>query len=223
MSRRPPRALGDPEIGAITVAECGEELVDMRVFAPEIPWSTEYDEPSGAFAHVRRGLGQRLKEAARALPNGAHLMLVEGHRPPQTQQAYFDEYAQQLVAECGALEGAELRRLASLYISPVDVAPHVAGGAIDLLLIDDGGTLLDMGTAINATPEETDGAVSLNAANISDEARGNREVLARALLASGLVNYPSEWWHWSYGDRYWAYETEAPAALYGPRSLRGSA
>jgi D-alanyl-D-alanine dipeptidase len=31
-----------------------------------------------------------------------------------------------------------------------------------------------------------------------------------------LVNYPTEWWHWSYGDRYWALMTGAPAALYGP-------
>jgi zinc D-Ala-D-Ala dipeptidase len=30
------------------------------------------------------------------------------------------------------------------------------------------------------------------------------------------VNYPTEWWHWSYGDRYWAVMTDAPAALYGP-------
>ena len=32
----------------------------------------------------------------------------------------------------------------------------------------------------------------------------------------GLVNYPTEWWHWSYGDRYWALISGADAALYGP-------
>ena len=21
-----------------------------------------------------------------------------------------------------------------------------------------------------------------------------------------LWNYPAEWWHWSYGDRYWAFQ-----------------
>jgi D-alanyl-D-alanine dipeptidase len=30
------------------------------------------------------------------------------------------------------------------------------------------------------------------------------------------VNYPTEWWHWSHGDRYWALLTGAEAALYGP-------
>jgi zinc D-Ala-D-Ala dipeptidase len=36
------------------------------------------------------------------------------------------------------------------------------------------------------------------------------------LCREGLVNYPTEWWHYSYGDRYWALATGAAAALYGP-------
>jgi hypothetical protein len=27
--------------------------------------------------------------------------------------------------------------------------------------------------------------------------------LGGGLTAAGMVNYPTEWWHWSYGDRYW--------------------
>jgi D-alanyl-D-alanine dipeptidase len=29
-------------------------------------------------------------------------------------------------------------------------------------------------------------------------------------------NYPTEWWHWSSGDRYWALITKADNAIYGP-------
>lgn len=47
-------------------------------------------------------------------------------------------------------------------------------------------------------------------------ARANRDVLGDALSAAGLVNYPTEWWHWSFGDRYWALGTGAPSAHYGP-------
>jgi D-alanyl-D-alanine dipeptidase len=36
------------------------------------------------------------------------------------------------------------------------------------------------------------------------------------LDGAGLVNYPTEWWHWSFGDRYWALTTGAAAAVYGP-------
>jgi hypothetical protein len=37
-----------------------------------------------------------------------------------------------------------------------------------------------------------------------------------ASWSAGLVNYPTEWWHWSYGDRYWALLTGADHAIYGP-------
>jgi zinc D-Ala-D-Ala dipeptidase len=33
---------------------------------------------------------------------------------------------------------------------------------------------------------------------------------------SGFVCYPSEWWHWSYGDKYWAFLTNNESALYSP-------
>ena len=33
------------------------------------------------------------------------------------------------------------------------------------------------------------------------------------------MNYPTEWWHWSYGDRYWALvDRRATPPLYGPPS-----
>jgi hypothetical protein len=41
-------------------------------------------------------------------------------------------------------------------------------------------------------------------------------LLREALAAVGMVNYPTEWWQWSYGDRYWALSTGAGHALYAP-------
>jgi len=40
------------------------------------------------------------------------------------------------------------------------------------------------------------------------------------MTVAGFVNYPTEWWHWSYGDRYWAYATHRSAAIYGPVEVR---
>jgi D-alanyl-D-alanine dipeptidase len=72
---------------------------------------------------------------------------------------------------------------------------------------------------MNANPEDNAGACYTHADNIGAEARAHREILGKALSGAGLVNYPTEWWHWSYGDRYWALTTGAPAALYGPAEL----
>ncbi|MFD5828346.1 hypothetical protein [Lentzea sp. NPDC060358] len=43
-----------------------------------------------------------------------------------------------------------------------------------------------------------------------------RALLTSALSSAGLVNDPARWWHWSYGDRFWAHVTNAPYARYGP-------
>lgn len=61
--------------------------------------------------------------------------------------------------------------------------------------------------------------IAPHSAGAAEDARSRRGVLGTALTAVGLVNYPTEWWHWSYGDRYWALETGAAVALYGPTEL----
>ncbi|MEV7390563.1 M15 family metallopeptidase, partial [Streptomyces sp. NPDC091215] len=78
---------------------------------------------------------------------------------------------------------------------------------------------LDMGTRVNAGPEESDGACCTDARDVGSDARADRRVLGDALTAAGLVNYPAEWWHWSFGDRCWALATGAGSAMYGPREL----
>jgi len=98
----------------------------------------------------------------------------------------------------------------------VSVAPHVAGAAVDLTLVDSGGRELDLGTPVDATPEQSGGACYFDAPLAGRHARASRELLAQVLRGAGLVNYPTEWWHWSYGDRYWALMTGATAAVYGP-------
>jgi D-alanyl-D-alanine dipeptidase len=105
-------------------------------------------------------------------------------------------------------------RLASRLVAPLTVAAHVTGAAVDLTLVDSRGVELDMGTSIDADRASADtGAAD---ADLLEPVRARRALLARVLTDAGLVNYPSEWWHWSYGDRYWALVTGADAALYGP-------
>jgi D-alanyl-D-alanine dipeptidase len=92
----------------------------------------------------------------------------------------------------------------------------VAAAAVDLTIVGPDGQPLDMGTDIDATPEASDGACFFGSPNITASARNNRNLLAETLGSVGMVNYPTEWWHWSFGDRYWALVTGASHALYGP-------
>jgi D-alanyl-D-alanine dipeptidase len=196
--------LADPRVAAVPVRDTGEPLVLLP----------RHLAPSGQL--VRASLAHRLERADAALPPGIRLRVVEGHRSPADQRAIVAAYSAELRALRGDVPDEELRRLTSRFVAPLDVAPHVAGAAADLTLVDVCGDELDMGTPIDATPEQSDGRCYFAAQGIGADARAHRDLLARVLGEAGLVNYPTEWWHWSYGDRYWALTTGAPAALYGP-------
>jgi D-alanyl-D-alanine dipeptidase len=196
--------LSDERVRAVPVAESGEPLV-------RLPRSLS---PAGAL--VRAGLADRLMAADLQLPPGIGLRVVEGFRPVEQQSAIVAAYAEQVRAHHPGADEAEVARLTSRFVSPVEVAPHVAGAAVDLTLVDVCGEELDLGTPIDATPEDSDGRCYFAADGIGADARAHRDLLAAVLDGQGLVNYPTEWWHWSFGDRYWALTTGARHALYGP-------
>ncbi|MEV7127975.1 M15 family metallopeptidase [Streptomyces sp. NPDC093260] len=210
--------MSDPRVAAIPVRECGERLADVRTQG-DIRVDTRRHDPDGSFAHLRQGLLDRLLHARAHLPDGTALLFVEGYRPPGLQRRYFEEYAAELGRSHPDWPPERVLRAASRYVSPPEIAPHSAGAAVDLTLVDERGRELNMGTRLNATPEQSDGACYTDAANIGAEARANRRLLAGALSAAGLVNYGTEWWHWSWGDRYWALQTGHPTAPYGSVEL----
>ncbi|MGW8356808.1 M15 family metallopeptidase [Streptomyces wedmorensis] len=206
--------MADPRVAAVPVVECGERLVDVRDSALLV--DPRKQDPDHAYAHLREGVLERLLKAQELLPDGLRLLFVEGYRPPSLQRQYFEEYADQLRAAHPDWTPDQLHTATSRYVSPPDIAPHSAGAAVDLTLADADGHELDLGTRMNADPEESGGACYTHAPGISPRARAHRELLGGVLTAVGLVNYPTEWWHWSYGDRYWALTTPTPTALYGP-------
>ncbi|MEV0690244.1 M15 family metallopeptidase [Streptomyces sp. NPDC050388] len=210
--------MSDPKIAAIPVVDCGEPLVDVRLRESLAVDSRKADQ-TGAFAHLREGALIRLLKAQELLPDGVRLLFVEGYRPPSLQRFYFERYAGRLRADNPDWSPTRVRDAASRYVSPPEIAPHSAGAAVDLTLLSADGQELDMGSRVNASPEESDGACYTEAGGIGSEARAHRRVLGDALTAVGLVNYPTEWWHWSYGDRYWAFQTDADRAMYGQREL----
>lgn len=204
--------MGDPSVANIPVDECGEPL---EVAGSDFAMSAlkEADDPYRS--RLRAGVRARLIAAQAHLPTGFRICWVEGHRDSRLQERYFTNYRQHLRRLDPTLDGEASYLLASRYVSPPAIAPHVSGAAIDLTLCDDDGNELDMGTRVNASPEESNGACYFDAP-VSAEARAHRNLLGWALGQFGLVNYPTEWWHWSYGDRYWAMKTGATAAIYGP-------
>lgn len=205
--------LSDPRVRAVPVADGGEPLVDLRE-TPGLRLELRHASTAGAW--VREGVRRRLLAAQAALPDGVRLLVIEGYRPLDRQRAIFDSYREELRRRHPGWSDERLFVESTKFVSPVEVAPHSTGGALDLTLCTVEGAELDMGTPVDATPEASRNACFTAAANIPARARRNRQMLAAALAGAGLVNYPTEWWHWSYGDRYWAYVTGRRSARYGP-------
>lgn len=209
--------MGDPRVAAVPAEECGDELVDARLLGLDA--DPEQNPQNSVYAYVRRSVAERLLQAQSTLPDGLRLLLAECFRPYEQQELYFTRRTQRLMDADPTLGLDAARLKASEFVSPPEIAPHVSGAAVDLTLADAQGDALDMGTAIDARPEDCDRACYFGARNITAEATANRAILAEALTGAGFVNYPTEWWHWSYGDRYWALMTQQPHALFGPMQL----
>ncbi len=200
--------LSDPRVRAVPVLENDEPLVAL-------PHALS---PHGCA--VRLGVAQRLDIAQRLLPQGVSLLVREGHRTVSDQRAIITEYTAEVCAARPGVGPAELARLVSRFVAPIDVAGHVSGSAVDLTLCDEQGRELDLGCPIDATPEQSGGRCFTASPAVRGTARRNRDLLSATLEEAGLVNYPTEWWHWSWGDRYWALSTGADAAVHGPVELR---
>ncbi len=198
-----PVLLSDRRVAEIGWSDNGEPLVDLRDVVG-LRLDRRLADPGGAYAHLRRGVVRRLLKAQATLPKGLELLVIEGYRPPELQRRYFDSYATELGLAHADWEPSRRHVEASKFVSPPDVAPHGTGGAVDLTLCTTSGVELDLGTPVNASPEASHGACYTSSLDVPGPARELRSILGAALGGAGLVNYPTEWWHWSYGERYWA-------------------
>jgi D-alanyl-D-alanine dipeptidase len=206
--------LSDPRVISVPVHDCGEPLAEIAS-VPAIKLDPRQRDEAGAYGRVRIGVLERLRPASGELPDGIGFLVIEGHRSTAEQARRFALYQDRL-RRSGITDPAELRRQASAFVSPVEVAPHCAGAALDVTLTGIEGDELDMGAAVNGYGTRDQKYCPLDAPGLPGPARHNRDLLARALSSAGFVNYPTEWWHWSYGDRYWALMKKANAAIYGP-------
>jgi zinc D-Ala-D-Ala dipeptidase len=211
--------IGDARIAAIPVTECGEPFIDFHDVAQVVVddsrrWITSQ---SRHFAKARITVVNKLVAASYMLPVGIRLKIIEAYRPLDIQRVEFESHRSHVKKTQPQLSDIELDLETSRFSAPPHVAPHPTGAAVDLTLCDAYGRELDLGTAPNAIMTGDATTSYTDSAEITDAARKYRALLVATLIAQGLVNYPTEWWHWSYGDRYWAFATKHLAARYGPR------
>ncbi len=214
--------IGDPQIEAIPSDDNREPLVDLLESFPELAFDVSrqfVQKTSSSISKARKSVGEKLTQAQLLLPQGYKFLIKECYRPLSVQRQFWNHHEAFLRDKFPAFSDEEIRLECSKYIAPLSVAPHSTGGAVDLLLTDSSGNWLDMGSRFNAEPSSCDYATYFHSDKISAEARQLREILSLAMSSVGFVNYPTEWWHWSFGDKYWAHHTKSPVAIFSSLEL----
>lgn len=218
-------------VSALPITECGERLVPMSL-APEpikvFPAYARLGIPGAVpECFVREGVYRALLHAARQLPDGIGMVVLDGWRPWRVQQYLFDTLHEAIHHHHPALDDGELMVRTREFVSlpsrdPMAPSPHLTGGAVDVTLCDADGMPLDMGTQFDeALPaSHTDHFETLPALSSAQcQARNNRRLLYHVMREAGFTNLPSEWWHYDYGDQLWAHYSGGGVARYGPAEL----
>jgi D-alanyl-D-alanine dipeptidase len=198
----------------IRIVETGEELVDFLALCPDLL----LDRPRFRYKRetlLRQTVAAKLCEAEGRLPEGYRFLIVEGWRPPHIQRRMYRAVWNMIAPRHPGKSGAALTRIVNRYSAPMNdrvPPPHTTGAAIDLMLADSEGREIDLTSPFDPFDPHS---ASFDAPGLSDAARRHRDIMAEALTSVGLTNYPSEYWHWSYGDQGWAYRGRHAHAIYG--------
>ncbi len=169
---------------------------------------------------IRKEVYDRLLLATERLPKGYQFRILDAWRPFALQEELYRNYSKEIIRDFQLMNCSEEMRNAVIrkFVSePVAdrIAPpvHTTGGAIDITIVDAEGNELDMGTGFDAFSDRTNTAFYEN--TTEEEIKNNRRLLYNVMVSAGFTNLPSEWWHYDYGDRFWAFYTGKPAMYEG--------
>ena len=218
---------------AVAINDRGEPLIPLPRDLPRLnphPYArlgAPYPAGNGPW-RLRLAVVLRLLRA-RAILQATHpgwdLHIFDGWRPIAVQAFMVNHSVQTEWARASPSRQADPawrrhveRQVGRLWAIPSQdprtPPPHSTGAAVDLTLVDHSGQPVPMGSAIDALgPESHPDHFAANPHQAT--AHRNRLRLRRAMLASGFVTHPWEWWHFSYGDQLWAWQTGQVEAHYG--------
>jgi len=163
---------------------------------------------------LRKSARKLIYVAANNLPTGYKLLIVTAYRPIWMQKELYTRRLKQLAVKHPfkmIFRYPKWKKMVNRYTSPPGGSSHQYGGAVDVTVIDSQGNRLDMGTTLTDYGERVHTENSL----ITEGQKKNRQILYEAMTKAGFVNYPLEWWHYSYGDRMWAAYTSRNECFYG--------
>jgi len=163
---------------------------------------------------VRKTVLFKLYKIADNLPKGVNLKIYKTFRSRIKMNEAFEAIIADIIAEnpnIGRNEAIQLAQYKSDNPKGT-LGGHETGGAVDVSLCDDNGNDFDYGTKFHEYNDFT----FTKSSHITQQQKENRKDLVKIMKKQGFVNFPGEWWHFSYGDRLWAaYNGKRNGGFYG--------
>lgn len=138
------------------------------------------------------------------------LMVVYGYRAMEKQVKYFNEELNKYKKDFK--DKLELYEFVHEKIAVPEVSGHPTGGAVDVVIYDmNKEEIIDFGTKVH---DFDDFKSYVYYSKIREYQHNNRILLRKIMMKAGFAPYDGEWWHFSYGDKEWAYYYNKNKFLY---------
>lgn len=176
-----------------------QEKINMLEYSNQIP--------------VRKTVYRKLIAVAKKLKKinkNYKLMIVYGFRDIKKQERYFYEILNKVKDKYD--NELEMYEYIHTKIAVPNVAGHPTGGAVDIAIYDEKEKqIIDFGSEI--LDYDTNKCYYISK-DILPKAMKNRKLLRKLMMSEGFAPYDGEWWHFSYGDKEWAFYYKKEKALY---------
>lgn len=202
----------------IIIKDNREPLVDIRKACPDIligGISKKILKKYGAL--VRKGVAEKLNKAQKNLPKGMRLIVDSAWRPAWYQKEIFEDFLKRLSKLHPKWNRKRILKEVNQYVAPWKgkyASGHMTGGAVDVRIVKNG-RKIPMTIKKLSYPE----ASKTYSKKLPNYLKKNRQILIEAMRKAGFSNYPKEFWHWSYGDYWWAKRKGRKVAVYGSINL----
>lgn len=215
------------KIGCLNIDEPLVEMQPSEYIIIEPFWTIEgdfegdryrsymIDHPEYKGVYIRPELMHRVEKAAASLGPRYKMVVRAAHRPVEVQRRLFEDNMQDYKNDHPGAGEEEALEHTSTYVDDPDNPdswPSHSVAAIDVDLFDtETSALVDFGSTTNDDNERS----NLHYDGLTPEQKENRMMLLSAMLAQDLASTAFEWWHFSYGDKTWAWFYYQKDSLYG--------
>lgn len=199
----------------IPVIDNSEPMVELS----KTRFKVEYKKPDmilivGKRIFVRKQVAEKLEIIQNQLSeisNNFQLFVCYGYRTPVVQETYFNDAMKRVKKQNKHLSEEEHTELAHSMCAHPKSAGHTVGGAVDLTIWDTKNEKeIDMGSQV---AEFGDIAYTFYQ-HLTSAQKENRFLLKKLMTSQGFAPFLGEWWHFSFGDKEWAFYYKQPNALY---------